>query len=150
MDDADYTLVLTTPVDEKGPMENRTPIEPGAINGGADAPFVGYTGAGLTIQVDSIDESLKKIEAEGGSVVKPRTSMGELGAYASSVSTRSRRSPRCFGVLAFMDGPRIAANEPTPWVGLTERICVGAYILWMFVLSGALLCTPGCSRLRAE
>jgi len=48
-----------------------------------------------------------------------------------------------FGLLAFMDGPRIAANEPTPWVGLTERICVGAYILWMFVLSGALLCTQG-------
>ena len=34
MDDADYTLVLTTPVDEKGPIENRTPIAPGAINGG--------------------------------------------------------------------------------------------------------------------
>jgi hypothetical protein len=48
-----------------------------------------------------------------------------------------------FGVLAFMDGPRIAVNEPTPWVGLTERVCVGAYLLWMFALSGALLCTQG-------
>ena len=48
-----------------------------------------------------------------------------------------------FGVLAALDGPRIAANEPTPWVGLTERICIGAYLLWMFVLSGALLCAPG-------
>jgi Protein of unknown function (DUF998) len=48
-----------------------------------------------------------------------------------------------FGVLAAVDGPRIAANEPTPWVGLTERVCVGAYLLWMFVLSGALLCTQG-------
>jgi hypothetical protein len=47
-----------------------------------------------------------------------------------------------FGVLAAVDGPRIAANEPTPWVGLTERICVGAYLLWMVVLSGALLRTP--------
>jgi hypothetical protein len=46
-----------------------------------------------------------------------------------------------FGALAAVDGPRIAANEPTPWVGLTERICVGAYLLWMLVLSGALLCT---------
>jgi hypothetical protein len=48
-----------------------------------------------------------------------------------------------FGVLAAVDGPRIAANEPTPWVGLTERVCVGADLLWMFVLSGALLCTQG-------
>jgi Protein of unknown function (DUF998) len=48
-----------------------------------------------------------------------------------------------FGVLAAVDGPQIAANEPTPWVGLTERVCVGAYLLWMFVLSGALLCTQG-------
>ena len=47
-----------------------------------------------------------------------------------------------FGMLAAVDGPRIAANDPTPWVGLTERICVGAYLLWMFVLSGALLRTP--------
>jgi hypothetical protein len=48
-----------------------------------------------------------------------------------------------FGVLAALDGPRIVANEPTPWVGLTERICIGAYLLWMFVLSCALLCTAG-------
>ena len=47
-----------------------------------------------------------------------------------------------FGLLAAVDGPRIAANEPTPWVGLTERVCVGAYLLWMFVLSGALLRAP--------
>jgi catechol 2,3-dioxygenase-like lactoylglutathione lyase family enzyme len=46
MDEADYTLVLTTPVDEKGPMENRMPIEPRRHQRGADAPFVGYTGAG--------------------------------------------------------------------------------------------------------
>ena len=47
-----------------------------------------------------------------------------------------------FGILAALDGPRIASGDPTPWVGVTERICVGAYLLWMFMLSGALLCTP--------
>ena len=46
-----------------------------------------------------------------------------------------------FGMLAAVDGPRIAANDPTPRVGLTERSCVGAYLLWMAVLSGALLST---------
>jgi uncharacterized protein len=84
MDEVDYTLVLTTPVNEKGPMENRTPIEPGAINGGLMHRSSDTPAPVVTIQVDSIDESLKKIEAEGGSVVKPRTSMGELGAYAYS------------------------------------------------------------------
>lgn len=82
MDEAEYTLVLTTPVDEKGGMENRTPIERGAINGGLMQRSTDTPAPVVTIQVDSIDESLKKIEAEGGSVVKPRTSMGEIGAYA--------------------------------------------------------------------
>jgi len=47
-----------------------------------------------------------------------------------------------FGALAAADGPAIAANDPTPWVGVTERICIGAYLLWMIALAGALLCTP--------
>ena len=44
-----------------------------------------------------------------------------------------------FGTLAGMDGPRIAANQPTPWAGLTERINIGAYLLWIIVLAVALL-----------
>lgn len=65
-------------------MENRTPIEPGAINGGLMHRSSETPAPVVTIQVDSIDESLKKIEAEDGRVVKPRTPMGELGAYAYS------------------------------------------------------------------
>jgi predicted enzyme related to lactoylglutathione lyase len=82
LDDAEYTLVFTTPVDDKGPIENRTPIEPGAINGGLMQRSADTPAPLVTIQVDSIDASLKKVEAEGGSVVKSHTSMGELGAYA--------------------------------------------------------------------
>ncbi len=44
-----------------------------------------------------------------------------------------------FGALAGLDGPRIAAGQPTPWVGVTERVCVGAYLLWVAVLDLALL-----------
>lgn len=44
-----------------------------------------------------------------------------------------------FGVLAGMDGPRIAANLPTPWVGVWERINVGVFLLWVVVLAVALL-----------
>lgn len=44
-----------------------------------------------------------------------------------------------FGTLAGLDGPRIAANLPTPWVGVTERISVFSYMLWLVVLSIGLL-----------
>jgi hypothetical protein len=30
-----------------------------------------------------------------------------------------------FGALAASDGSAIAANDPTPWVGVTERIRAG-------------------------
>jgi Protein of unknown function (DUF998) len=44
-----------------------------------------------------------------------------------------------FGVLTGMDGPRIAANLPTPWVGVWERISIAAFILWVVVLAVRLL-----------
>ena len=43
------------------------------------------------------------------------------------------------GVLLGMDGPKVALNLPTPWIGVTERIMLGAVILWIAVLSVALL-----------
>lgn len=53
-----------------------------------------------------------------------------------------------FGTLAGMDGPRIAANLPTPWLGLTERISVFSYMLWLVVLAIGLLRVQG-QRLHA-
>ncbi|HEY0611116.1 MAG TPA: DUF998 domain-containing protein [Chitinophaga sp.] len=44
-----------------------------------------------------------------------------------------------FGALAGLDGPRIAAGQPTPWLGITERITIGAYLLWIAILSVILL-----------
>jgi len=44
-----------------------------------------------------------------------------------------------FGALAGQDAPRIAANLPTPWHGVMERINIGAFLLWVVVLSIALL-----------
>ena len=43
-----------------------------------------------------------------------------------------------FGALAGLDGPRIQANLPTPWVGVTERINIGVFLLWVVVLAIAL------------
>ena len=75
----DYTSVVTTPVDE----QSQLPREPGAINGGlfrrsADAPSTPV----VTIDVDSVDDALKQIEAAGGSVVQPRTELPGMGAFA--------------------------------------------------------------------
>jgi hypothetical protein len=44
-----------------------------------------------------------------------------------------------FGTLTGIDGPRIAANLPTPWVGVWERINIGAFLAWVVVLAVALL-----------
>jgi hypothetical protein len=46
-----------------------------------------------------------------------------------------------FGALAGMDIPGITAHQPTPWLGITERVTVAAYVLWMAVLSVILLRT---------
>ena len=46
-----------------------------------------------------------------------------------------------FGILAGISGPRIAAGLPTPWVGLVERINIGAFLLWVVVLAVVLLRT---------
>jgi hypothetical protein len=44
-----------------------------------------------------------------------------------------------FGALTFVDAPRLAANLPTPWVGVWERINIGVFLLWVVVLAVALL-----------
>ena len=44
-----------------------------------------------------------------------------------------------FGTLTGIGGPRIAANLPTPWIGVWERINIGASLLWVVVLAIILL-----------
>ncbi len=44
-----------------------------------------------------------------------------------------------FGALTGLDGPRIAANLPTPWVGVWERISIAGFLLWVVVPATALL-----------
>jgi len=40
-----------------------------------------------------------------------------------------------FGALTFWDAPGIAANLPTPWIGVWERINIGMFLLWVVVLA---------------
>jgi hypothetical protein len=44
-----------------------------------------------------------------------------------------------FGTLTGIDGPRIAANLPTPWIGVWERINIAAFMLWVANLALALV-----------
>jgi hypothetical protein len=48
-----------------------------------------------------------------------------------------------FGALAGSQGPALAAGQPTPWLGLVERVNIYAFMVWAVVLSVALLRQPG-------
>jgi hypothetical protein len=44
-----------------------------------------------------------------------------------------------FGFLTFLDAPGIAANQPTPLIGVWERINIGVFLIWIVVLALILL-----------
>jgi len=81
--DDGYWFVMTTEVGD----DEWTPKEPGAINGGLvkrdkhNEPFLNY------ITVDSIDKTCKAIERNGGTVIVPKTKMGEWGWWATFEDT---------------------------------------------------------------
>ncbi|MGH9242964.1 MAG: VOC family protein [Acidimicrobiales bacterium] len=77
MEEMDYTVVQTVAVDDQ-----QMPAEPGAINGGLVQRSADVPAPIITIDVDSIDDAIKKIEAGGGSAVRPRTEIPGMGAYA--------------------------------------------------------------------
>ncbi|MEX0650882.1 MAG: VOC family protein [Actinomycetota bacterium] len=78
MDEMDYTIAMTTPVDEQTQM----PTEPGGINGGMMKRSTDTPSPVLTVGVDSIDASMKQVEVAGGAVVQPRTEIPGMGAFA--------------------------------------------------------------------
>ena len=78
MEQMDYTIAMTTPVDEQTQM----PTEPGGINGGMMKRSDDTPSPVVTVGVDSIDDSMKQVEAGGGAVVQPRTEIPGMGAFA--------------------------------------------------------------------
>ena len=40
-----------------------------------------------------------------------------------------------FGVLVSLQAPKLAANEPTPFIGLLERVNIYAWMLWVAVFA---------------
>lgn len=43
------------------------------------------------------------------------------------------------GSITARQAPLIAANLPTPWIGVWERVLIGAFLLWVVVLALSLL-----------
>jgi len=43
------------------------------------------------------------------------------------------------GAWSGVEASRLAAHQPTPWLGVAERINIGAYLLWVAVLAVMLL-----------
>jgi hypothetical protein len=62
-----------------------------------------------------------------------------LGARFRLYSIASLVILGVFGALTFLDAPGIAANLPTPWIGVWERINIGVFLLWIVVLAITLL-----------
>jgi predicted enzyme related to lactoylglutathione lyase len=71
-----YTIVSTGPSGEQGPTE------PGYIGGGMMQRSEGCQGPVITVDVDDIDASLAKVEELGGTTVRPRQEVGQMGFAA--------------------------------------------------------------------
>jgi len=72
-----YTTAGTVEVDK-----TMTPKQPGAINGGLMDRSKDTPAPVITIGVDAIDDSLKKVEASGGRTITPRSEIPNMGAFA--------------------------------------------------------------------
>jgi predicted enzyme related to lactoylglutathione lyase len=76
-----YTLVTT------GPSEQGPPSEPGFINGGMLERGAELRGPVVTIEVDDIDATLRRIESLGGTTISPMEQVGDMGFAAYFTDT---------------------------------------------------------------
>ena len=74
----DYYAAITTDTDP----QTMEPKGPGAINGGLLKRDETGKHPVILIEVQSIDEHLKKIEQNGGKTVMPKVPVGNFGLYA--------------------------------------------------------------------
>jgi predicted enzyme related to lactoylglutathione lyase len=77
----DYSLVTTTPSGDAGPLE------PGAINGGMLARQEPVTAPVVVIEVDDIDAALGQVEGLGGTVIRGKDPVGDMGFSAYVLDT---------------------------------------------------------------
>ena len=77
-----YVLVSTAPTDEQG-----GPQRPGAINGGMLLRQPPISAPVITIEVASVEQALERIEQHGGTVVRGRQPVGDMGFAAYFTDT---------------------------------------------------------------
>ena len=44
-----------------------------------------------------------------------------------------------FGALTSVQAKGLATGDPTPWIGISERLCIGAFLVWVGALAVSLL-----------
>ena len=77
MPQMNYVIAQSVDVDE-----TQMPKEPGAINGGLFQRPKEAPSPTIYVDVKSVDEAIKKVQAAGGKVVTPNTPIPGMGAYA--------------------------------------------------------------------
>lgn len=80
----DYTMVGTVPIDEQ-----QMPTEPGAINGGLMQRSDETPNPVLTINVGSVEDALKRVEAGGGTLRFGRGLAPRRGPLARSATVKT-------------------------------------------------------------
>jgi len=100
---------------------------------GGDAPHIAVTGVIVLFILAAI--------ASGAFALGRRF---RVYSMASLVATLG------FGVLTGLQAGGLATGDPTPWIGITERLCVGAFLVWVGVLAVALLRAEGVWAERRE
>jgi predicted enzyme related to lactoylglutathione lyase len=96
MDVPDLNYVMATSVETD---DDQLPMEPGAINGGMlqrpdEAPQ-----PTIFIGVESVDTTVRKVQAAGGKLVTPETAIPGMGAYARVLDTEGN-------VIGIYQGPQ--------------------------------------------
>jgi uncharacterized protein len=82
MPQMNYVIASTVEVDDK-----HMPKESGAINGGLFERPKEAPNPTVYVGVESVDSSVKKVEAAGGKVVTVKTPIPGMGAYARVADT---------------------------------------------------------------
>ena len=76
-----YVLATTTESDQAGPKK------PGAINGGMMKRTENKKAPIIVIDVENIDEHVKKVEMAGGKIIEPKMPVGDMGLLAYVTDT---------------------------------------------------------------
>ena len=64
-----------------------------------------------------------------------------LGRRFRAYSIATLVATLVFGALTSVQAKGLATGDPTPWIGITERLCIGAFLVWVGALAISLLRT---------